>query len=215
MEALMYNSMLKLIISMIFSFAMFAQDFEGEVQLKIESDGETANINYMMKDGKIRIDLPDQQEDAAMVMNPADNEMLIIIPSQQMYMVHQIPEYTGLEAEEDYQDDLNRTGETKDIRGYTAEKWIITDKDGNVTEAWVTDKLGNFMSMKNPMQAGKRKSLWESRIEGFFPMLVITRDKSGNEKERFEVISVEQKSLDEAKFTPPAGYQKMQMPGMN
>jgi hypothetical protein len=45
-----------------------------------------------------------------------------------------------------------------------------------------------------------------------FPFLFLERNKAGREITRLEVLSVEKKSLSEAVFEPPQGYNKMSVP---
>ena len=105
-----------------------------------------------------------------------------------------------------------KTGETKTINGYECEQWIIKGDD-NTSEAWMTKDLGSFIFFQSPM-GGKEKPKWQEDIEssGYFPMLVIEKDSDGNETGRFEVKSIEKKSLDDSFFTVPDGYSQMKMP---
>ena len=114
--------------------------------------------------------------------------------------------------------DINkyRTGKTKSILGYECEQWIIKeDTDDEEVEAWVTDKLGNFMLMKNPMGGGETPN-WGSSLKGkgFFPMLVITKDEDGEETSRLEVIGVDQKELNNNLFSAPSDFEELKIPGM-
>jgi len=106
-----------------------------------------------------------------------------------------------------------RTGKTKKILGYNCEQWIINDENGKV-EVWVTNELGNFMTMDGPMGGGYSPA-WSSYLEnnGFFPMLVITTNPKG-ESSKFEVIDVNKTSLSNSEFAPPSNYKKMNIPGM-
>jgi hypothetical protein len=210
-----FVSILFIFISFTFLNA-FSQNFEGVVKMKIESEGESVIMDYMVKGDKIRIELPDQSEQASMVMNLADRKMLIIMHEEKMYMEHRIPEFSDNETAEENDGDITITNETKNIHGFTATKWIVKNENGDVTEAWITNELGSFFAMDNPMAQGKRKSKWESKLAGggFFPLLVVTKDSKGKEKERMEIVTVDKRKLNESDFNPPAGYQKLEMPGM-
>ena len=83
-------------------------------------------------------------------------------------------------------------------------------------EAWVTKDIGNFMFFESPM-GGDDMPEWYSEFSGvgFFPILVIEKDDSGEEESRWEVTSVEEKPLSDDLFTPPSDYEKFEMPSMD
>ncbi len=214
MKRTIYSVLLVIFISA----CIYAQDsFEGKVKIDVTNDGDTESLTYMVKDGKFRFDTGEDAE-GIVILDAAGKKMLVIVDEQNMYM--EIPMNKMMEnmpqtaKEESSNEQMKKTGETREINGYTCEKWEINDESG-ATEAWLTKDLGGFMFMNNPM-GGESKTQWQSGIEGsgLFPMLVIHRDASGNEDTRFEVKSVEKISLSSDLFTPPAGYQKMSIPMM-
>ncbi|MDO8549032.1 MAG: DUF4412 domain-containing protein [Ignavibacteria bacterium] len=108
---------------------------------------------------------------------------------------------------------IKRTGEFKDIKGYKCEKWIIKDDD-NMVEAWMTDELGSFYMMTNPMNRGAQDK-WQKQLQGnYFPMKVEVIE-DGEKKSSMEILSVNKMSLNADLFTLPKGFQKFDMPNMN
>jgi hypothetical protein len=121
---------------------------------------------------------------------------------------------TDMNTDEDEMGDIERTGEFKEINGYKSEKWIFNDEDNNVVEAWMTDELGNFFMMMNPMDQSAQEK-WRQKLQGnFFPMkVVVTED--GEKVSSMEVLSVNEMSLKDDLFRVSPGMQKFDMPNMN
>ena len=193
----------------------FSQDdFEGKVTFNLTSDdGKTNTMDYYVMGDKIRFDADMEGHNGQIIMNTGTKQFMIIMPEQKMYMVMPVPEkemssknHEGMGKNADF----SNTGETKEILGYTAEKWIYKDEDKQ-GEAWLTKGIGTFKLLSNPMQNAD-KPQWQRELEGggYFPLLV-----SENGKTVFEVTNIEKKSLDKSMFEPPAGFQKMDIPNMH
>ncbi len=188
----------------------YSQDqFEGKVTFNVYDNGESHTMQYYVKGSKLRFDANEQGHEGQIIMDPSAKQFMIIMPQQKMYMVMPIPDMKnknkGSESTED-KADFVKTGETKDILGYTAEKW--TYKDGSDKgEAWMTKDIGGFQLFDNPMQENQPQWQKDLQAEGYFPLLVYE-----NGDKVFEVTNIDKKSLDASMFEPPAGYQKMDMP---
>lgn len=205
----------RVLLGIFITGSLFAQSFEGKVNFRVEGDGETADMSYLIKDQKFRMEIPEQQ-DAAIIMDMNEKKMMMVMNEQKMYMefpMESLQQMADNGSEEEEMADVQMTGETKTINGYECEKWTYEGEEGSV-EAWMTKELGGFMFMGNPMAADEKPE-WQSKIEkeGYFPMLVIYLE-DGETSSRFEVTSVEKKSLSDDLFTVPAGFQKMDMPMM-
>lgn len=201
---------------------LFAQDiFKGVVKYKITTDGIQTNMNYYTDGNNIKIEVKGR-DDAIMIYK--GDKMLMVMPSQKMYM--EFPSQmmdmaknmaANNEPAKDKIDmeniDQYRTGETKTIQGYDCEK-LQYETDESSAEVWVTDELGNFMFMQNPMKGGGNSMFENFDGYGYFPMLVIVNDKSGKEITRLETTEVEKMNLDASTFEAPSGYKKMDMQGM-
>ena len=193
--------------------------FEGKVVIETTNDGETNTLNYFSKGDMARFDVNSERGEANVIFDRKNKKMLMVMPSMKMYMEFPMNMNLGMDykgkgndAGEKSGKDFMKTGETKTINGYKCDQWIIKDDD-NTSEAWMTKELGSFVFFQSPM-GGKEKPKWQEDIEnsGYFPMLVIEKDSDGNETSRFEVKSVEKKSLDDSFFAVPAGYSQMKMP---
>lgn len=94
---------------------------------------------------------------------------------------------------------IKKTGKTKTILTYFCEEYIITDKDGNVTETWMTTALP--FDMKK-MTAGNRGGKSYGNYSNGF-MMEMTHTDKGGEKTTWKVLEV---NLTAAKKIVTADY---------
>lgn len=202
--------------------------FEGKVTLGLKAAKEKEMvIDYAMKDGLTRMEPKMAEADGvAMIFNLAKQELTMLMPEQNMYMVMPMKAAAAKAAQQAKgpEPKVEKTGKTDTILGYLCEQYLMTDKDA-VTEMWVTDKLGTFMGASggNPMEGmmggGKPKgaAAWEAALkgkEGFFPLRVVSKDGKGKEVFRLEAKKIEPGALPASLFAPAPGMQKFNMPMM-
>lgn len=210
------------VLYLVLSVSCFAQDnFTGEVKMKMsESEGRTFDISYLVKDNLIRFGTDMGGQKMGIIFNSEKNVMLMIMDEQKMYMEMPMDmvdkQMNTTENKTDSENRFTATGETKEIIGYTSEKWVYEDEK-NTAEVWLTKDIGKFKFFEGGLGRKQKSEGWQSSIEksGSFPVLVINRDKSGKELNRLEVLSVDKRELDDKLFTVPPGYQKFDMPKMN
>jgi hypothetical protein len=221
-------------ISAVTTFAALAAaalGFEGKVSLSMKSGRDAEQvIDYAMKGTRVRLE--PKIADAggtAMIMNWEKQEMTILMPEQQMYMVMPLKSAmaAGQAKAAAAEQKIEKTGRTEKILGYTCDEYVTTE-GGNTTEMWITEELGSFAGLGgggNPMagmMGGGRSApapanSWENVLKsrkGAFPLRVVSRDGKGRETFRLEARKVEPGALPESLFTPPADYQKFAMPMM-
>jgi hypothetical protein len=220
------NSLIILAISFSINSVLFAQDnFEGKIKFKITYEDEVNFLDYFIKGNNLRMEMG---ENAEAVFIKTEDKSLVLMPEEEMYMdlnnsiLSKLPGMSGMEdnendVEEDFDIDKYKTGKTQNILGYECHQWIFSDEEeDDEVEAWVTSELGNFMLMQSPMGAGYSPG-WSSSVKnnGFFPLLVITRDEDGEENSRFEATEINKQSLGDGLFGPPSNYNEMKIPGMD
>ena len=211
----------------------FAVDaFEGKVSLALTSDkGRTQDLNYSIKAQKLRMDLAAEGHQMSTIMDMAKLEMLMLMPDQQMYMVMPIkkPVEKAMEKQQESTAEIERTGKTEKILGYTCDQILVKDK-GTVTEMWVATDLGMFMGLGSGgggggggMFGGGRRggggaasAKWEEVLKGKggFPLRVISHDAKGKETFKMEATRIEPGPLPDSLFAPPEGFKKFSMPDM-
>jgi len=218
----------QLIFTLLFisSVSLISQPFfEGKVKFKITHEDDVNYLDYFMKNKNLRMEMGDNAE-AVFIKN--SDKSLVLMPEEEMYMdldnslFSKLPGMSGVNEDvkqesEEFDIEKYKTGKVKSILGYECHQWIFTDEneDGEV-EAWVTSELGNFMLMQSPMGAGYSPG-WSSSVKnnGFFPMLVITREDGGDETSRFEATEINKQNLNDDLFKPPSNYSEMKIPGMD
>ncbi|MFZ0454748.1 MAG: DUF4412 domain-containing protein [Ignavibacteriaceae bacterium] len=215
-----------LIISFV-SVKSYSQSFEGEIVMKISDKGQDKpqTIDYYCKGSKIRFEAQGESgQSGIMIIDSKNDNAIIVMPDRKMYMSY--PFHNALGAASDTvrskiekeveKGNLKMTGETKSINGFECEKWIFKDDEGKNGEAWMTKGIKNFFLFSNPMKRRSNEPEWERKLidEGYFPMKVVSKNADGEVESTMEVTSIEPRVLDESLFTPPADYQKMEMPMM-
>ncbi len=208
------------IYSFLFSLVIFCvsssaqSDFEGKIVMKITGN-ETSNIVYYVQGDNARMEVESHGRKVAILHNKENSNSEMLMDEQKMYM-----EFPRVEApktdmkESDVADRIKKTGEYKTINGYKCEKWTFTDDDGRTGEAWMTDQLGGFFMLQNPMMKNPQDDWQQKLIGNYFPMLVTVKNDSGEKEFTMEVVSVDKKSLDKDLFEVPSDYKKFSMPNM-
>jgi len=220
------NSLITLLLFFLsFSIIISQENFEGQVKFNISSDGDEMLLNYFIKGDDIRMEIGDNSE--AVYLKSA-GKSIILMPEEKMYMnldnsifsklpgMSEMNDDNDADKNEDIDFEKFRTGKTKTILGYECDQWVFNDEEEEEeVEAWVTNELGNFMFMESPMGGGFSPG-WSSSIKnnGFFPLLVVTKDDDGDESSRFEAIEVNKKNLNDDLFIAPSNFNEMKIPGM-
>lgn len=197
-----------------------AADFEGWIHSVIKDGKNEVALSYAIKDQRMRVEMPAEKGGpmAAAILNTAKQEMTIVMAEEKMAMVMPLKQAVGKAEKEIEQANATweKTGETKDILGYSCTKYIGTN-NGERYEVWATDELGRFVGpgALNPMQR-KKAGGWEQMLAGqnFFPLEMTGYDRKGKTSFTLTTKKVERKSLADSLFTVPEGYQTMNMGNM-
>jgi hypothetical protein len=216
-----YRLLLGLSASLLTSAVAFADPtiFEGSVTMATSGAGRLVHTAvFKTRPDQTRIETTGADgKVAAIIMDYKSHSMMIIMPSQHMYMKRPIPDEvpaarTGVAA--NAADALEKTSMTETIAGYPATKYVYHGPN-SVTEIWATDQLGSFSALGHGGFGGQRGRIntpqaWEKAIKAgnFFPLRVVTKDGAGVEKVRMEVTAVVKEKLSDAEFAPPAGFQE-------
>jgi len=222
-------STLLLACALLSPVALFAASFEGKVRFKITEGKTSENMDYKVKDGLARMDMRNKDGAVSVIINPAKQQMIMLMTEEKMYMVQSTAGNAGAnETADKSQTSFEKTGTTEKILGYDCTKYIVKDKD-STTEIWATEELGAFMGTGpdsgggggGGMFGGRNGSgsggkAWEAAIAGknFFPLRVVGKNSRGKETTRMEVTAVEKTSLPASDFAPPAGFEKFDMEAM-
>ncbi len=208
-----------------------ASDFTGMIRLKVvsqEKSGRRSNgdgsmfMNCYYKGSLMRTDVEiGNGQTSSSIIDTVKQEVIILMPEQHKYMVMQMPQpaksdasaASSAAAAKDVE--FVRTGETDTILGYKCEKILVKSKEGEA-EVWGAEGLGVFqgMSSRGPMGRPSSKSAWEKTLaaHGFFPLRMVSHDKSGKELMRMEAVAIDMQPPADSLFVPPGDYQKFEMP---
>ena len=204
---LFYSTLTVFLIFMITN--VFSQSaFQGKVVFSVETDGEEQVMNYLAKDNKLRMEVPD--EGGYILFDTKNSKMYIIMDEQEMYMETDLQ---GMgENSNSSTRSITKTGQTKKILGHDCEKFTFVDEDSK-GEAWMTKELGSFMFFTQNQQdvAG-----WQNEVlkEGYFPLQVTEYDEDGAVESNYTVVEVTPKELSADMFTLPPSYQKLDIGNM-
>src|ERR1017187_3290272 len=134
-----------------------------------------------------------------MIMYFKNQQMLVLMAQQRMYMVQPFPQPPANQAvnsgAKQLGADVQVTTEKESILGYECTKIVSTSAEDNA-EVWVTDQLGAFMGLSpgggGPGRRPPVPQAWESALKGknFFPMRVVAT-RNGEGTFRLDVTSVE------------------------
>ncbi|MBA3849477.1 MAG: hypothetical protein C0502_05705, partial [Opitutus sp.] len=125
--------------------ALSAAAFEGKVSLGMKSGRDAEQvIDYAMKGTRGRME--PKMADAggtAMIMDWEKQEMIVLMPEQQMYMVMPLkkPQAAARPEQAAPEQKVEKTGRTEKILGYLCEEYVTTE-GGQTTEMWITEELG-------------------------------------------------------------------------
>lgn len=213
-------------IALLVPLASSAASFEGKVTMNMTGPrGRSMPVTYNLKDGKVRVDMDaGDGRGASMIMDPAKQEAIMLMPQQKRYMLQSItkPNEAANDDAKSPEVKVERTNDHEKILGYDATKYVAKTSDGT-TEIWATEALGTFMGlgtggpMAGPGRRGGRGNAtaraWEDAFRGkdAFPLRVVTRSADGGETFRMEATSIEKQNLPDSLFVPPTDYEKFDM----
>ncbi len=189
-------------------------------------DKEPMSLSYRIKGDKMRMEFSEAASSkkkkkkgdetmGAMIVDFQKKEMLMLMPSEKMYMVHAIPEPKANSKKKSSDVDFKPTGRKEKIAGVEAEEYV-GKSEGKFIEIWVTKEMGRYISQQGG--PGKGPSGWEAFMqkENAFPLRVITRGKEGGpEESRMETVAIDRSKQADSLFAPPADYEKFAMPNMS
>jgi hypothetical protein len=191
----------------------FAAPFEGKIELKTTEGRKSFTSTFYFKGDKMRVESTESSDAGAMIMDMTAKQMMILMPSEKMYMVMN----AGGAMEQVAADSVPpvKTGRTETILGYECHEYTVTEKK-TVTEYWAAKGLGVFRAMTRGGPGGPPAgmSAWEieAQREGLFPLRTIERSTNGKVRSTMEATAIEPGSQPASLFTPPADFTKFEMP---
>lgn len=206
--------MRKAILSAVIVTAMLspkmAEAFEGSITFKSNYWGEQSEFQYSSKEGRSRIDTRRARHGrAAVIMDLKAQKVSMLLLDLKVAMMMNMST-TMLLASDRTAGRLIRTGKNLSIIEYRAEQLLHIGEEED-TEIWGAMGLGVFLGL-HPTSSmfgrsgGSPPWVHALREEGLFPLIVIRKDKSGNERGRMEVTAIEPKAISDELFEIPRRY---------
>ncbi|HEY1960395.1 MAG TPA: DUF4412 domain-containing protein [Polyangiaceae bacterium] len=190
--------------------------FEGEITMQMTDEGRPPRtMLYAVKGNKMRFDVPGRgaEGDSYAIMDGDTKKMVTVTDSKKMAFEMDMnaagnPMAAAAAANAAAKPNVEKTGKTDTVAGYSCEEWKITEPNGDKTDLCAAKGI-SFPSM------GRSAPSWAGELgEGFFPLRVVTTDSAGKEKSKMEVTKIEKKTEDASRFEVPAGYKTMNMGDM-
>lgn len=187
--------------------------FEGAVSMTLAGESGRANdATYLMKDGKVRVEMAGPRgEQAVVIFDAAAKQMLMLMPSEKMYIVQSFGAIAGMSPPGASQVTVTRTGTKETIAGYECEHVTVSDNAGSA-DVCVAHGLGAWqMPTAGGMRGGPPQAeAWQQALGAdAFPLKVTKGAQTV-----MLVTRVDRKSLDASLFAAPDGYTKMDMGSM-
>ncbi len=182
--------------------------FEGSITMSMTAAGKTETKSYEVKGDKMRFDRPEGPDPGYVIIEGAKATSVDDAKKTAIVMDLNAP-MAAAAAQPTKKPDIEKTGKSETIAGYSCEDWKVTEDNGNKTEACVAQGIAF------PGMAARAKD-WTAELldKKYFPLKAVTTDSSGKEKSRMEVTKIEKKSIDDARFQVPAGYKVESMEDM-
>lgn len=189
---------------------MAQQTFEGEVDVKVtNSRGETNDLKLYARPDAFRLEAEEGEDVEHGNIMVKQDSIFILMPSEKRYIQMPINVNRKVQDYSNRADNLRKTGETKNILDYLAEKWVYNE-NGVSVEIWSTKELGNIVDVTRFLPDIAAEGWYKDVFsEGFFPLSITVTNENRNTVNKIEVTEVEQKDLDDEAFELPEEFVKM------
>jgi Domain of unknown function (DUF4412) len=200
-----------LFLSLSMASSAFAQgSFEGVVTFQSTNKD---SFTYFAKGNKVRIEPNDAKHSgAALLIDGSGKSFTMVMPEQKVYMT--VPMNQGdTHVADTVRGKVTKVG-SETVAGVPCDDYQGTDAKGQKQDTFcVAHGMGNFVwgpQGNNVLarMAPHISGLSDAISGGAFPLKVVNKEGQTT----FIATKIEKKSLDDALFSPPAGYTQMNMP---
>jgi len=185
--------------------------FEGVVHVRYQTIDEVQYVDLSVKRERIRVDAAMAEPGGTFfLIDYLAKKRYVILPYREEYL--EFPATVVRENSRQLKVPVNfeKTDSTDEVAGYPCDQLLVKTKEGEL-EIWATSKLGTAGTLTTNLASMlAEQSPWEKEIIrfGYFPLKVILRDGSGDQRVMFEATAIEKKSQGESRFVIPSGYEK-------
>lgn len=192
--------------------AVEAQGFEGVIEFTKTNGPVVTDYKYYVKGDQVRIEELNfrGKVQGIMLVDNKKRTVTALSPDRKLFM-----DVPNMRLPREFKADVRKTGETKQIAGYTCEKWTVKSpsEDRQLTYWVANDGFDFFIPLLETLNRKDEQALFFLKIDkasGVFPMLGVEQKIDGSEVSRLEVTKVSRKEQGAELFSIPAGFTKFE-----
>lgn len=189
-----------------------AQAFEGTIEFTKTTGPVVTTYKYHVKGDRVRIEEISARGEVQgiMLVDTHDRTVTAVSPERKLYM-----DVPNMRLPKDVETTVQKTTETREIAGYTCEKWMVKGprEDRQLTYWVAADAFDFFIPLLETLNRKDEQAVFFLQIKdakGVFPMLGIEQKMDGAEVSRLEVQKVTKAPQKTALFEIPAGFNKFE-----
>lgn len=186
---------------------LYSQNFEGDIVMMVNSpeEGVEQEMIYTKHGDKVKMNVEAQGQKMDIIFS--GTTMIMIMHDQKMYMSMDTESAKMENTEKAAQPKITKTGNTKELLGYTCHEYII-ESDEEKVSAWMTEGLGKFIGGAFGPENAMGKA-FEELGENAFPLMMELHQTDGSKVKVLEVKELKPRTVNDAEFEIPKGYQSM------
>lgn len=196
---------------------------------KVNAQGMATQVELWVEGKKMRTEIASPAMGGgkmAMIIDGERRKMITLMPGQKSYMEMSLDDMLSrakaMQGASSGEVKAVKTGKTETINGWKCEELKVTQGTDIDLSVWLTKDVKvdpkEWLAFNRDFQTNDplSQALDPSKVDGF-PVKATGRVKQGGQSSEMtmEVVSVDDKAPPADSFAPPAGYQKMEMPGGN
>ncbi|MCB0794919.1 MAG: DUF4412 domain-containing protein [Flavobacteriales bacterium] len=189
-----------------------AQAFEGVIEFNKSTGPVVTTYKYHVKGEFVRIEEISARGDVQgiMLVDLRDRTVTALSPERKLYM-----DVPNMRLPKDVETKVEKSGEMKEIAGYTCEKWtVMSNQEDRLITYWVAaDEFDFFIPLLETLNRKDEQAVFFLQIpdaKGVFPMLGVENKLDGAEVSRLEVKEITKGVQKESLFIIPPGYNKFE-----
>jgi len=202
------------VLTIAFSFAGFAQAFEGTIEFKKASTTDTTNYVYYVKGNQVKIDeigAKSRKVEGSFLVDMDAKTMKSLNIERKLYMDQPTPAAPTIKGTCTVKKGQN----VKNLQGYKCVEYVVTNvEEATTITYYIADgKFTFFEKLLRQLNRKDKSSTYFLQIpdmKNSFPMLSIQTDLQGKETGRLEVTKITKKEIDPSTFDLPKGYNKFE-----
>lgn len=210
------NKIKLLVASLALSIASVAQNFEGTIEFKMETNKDTTTNIYYVKGNDVKLDQIGRKSgkvEGSFVFDLATNQIKYVNPVRKVWGEHKsetVPTIQGTCVS-------SKSGAVKTLQGQKCTEYVVKNTEENTEIAyWIAPgKYDFFAPMVKAWNRKDKQSIYFNQIKdlpkGSMPLLSEERTISdGKLISKLEVSKMSKGTIDAAKLSIPGDYKKFE-----